>query len=1070
MTQRLHPVQSRPVTSEPDQTFGYEAAGSFLLRAPALPFEVFQDLTEAPSAERARLKLRRLAGNAQFRRALEVAGSGLLGGLDRIDRDPAATQSRTRRVYAAMLRYVTRMSTRATPHGTFAGVALGRFGQTTTLRLGSSALGRERARADMGWLMAWVKQFERDEANLPLLGLRANDLAYAAGGRLILPLTDVHGEGDRRSVSVRATPPVQHIMGMRPGTLYPELVRSVCKAYPEAGRERVETLVRQLHELNMITSDLRPPLDEPHPERWLLARLESIDEPGPSGPIADLRRVRVLLQLAECGDVMPVRQAQEQLVPQYERQTYQLDSALDVRTPQLAQTVATEVAEAAACLARLAATRTQGSLKPYHTAFLTRYGENTLVPVLEVLSPEQGLDAPPDYQNPPRSTPFDQPQIPVAQGPAVNPILGELVGEALRAPGSEVELTDTLLDRLTPQESTAASLRAPAARLDVHVHLQADSAFAIDRGEWRAVLTELAAGGGTFGRFSDVLDSHAQALLKKQATSMEEQSAATVYADLSYLPLAGFAGNVGISPRLHTYEIPVNTTPSVSEDFVITLDDILVGATPQQLYLWSRRLNRQVIVKQNSRLNPYFAPNVCRFLLEVSLQERVTNHAFSWGSWEGAPFLPRVRRGRVVVHRARWRLTSQTLTKDPGRITTEEFAAAVRTWRHTWNVPRLVEVIKDSGSLLLDLEQHLCLEELQASLRKCPESLVLCEPAASPDTSWLLDKQGRGYAAEIVIPMSARPTHTVSCPPPVPRCLLPARGALTTRRRYLPGSRWSHLKLYAGPDQHNAIIAGPLRKLISKCEEHQLIDRWFYIRYADPRPHLRVRLRAQKPYDGHNVLRSLLDWGRELVAEGIADDFALATYEPETGRYGGNVVFDNIERVFHANSAVSADLLAQDHPGGKETEPECLAVAVLAAMYSQWGLSHDRQLDLVPLPIVDEAEQQRVRALFRQRRDELRRLLSITVPHGPTIGSAPPDLLAAALETQQPALAQAGESVRTAAAAQSLWGTEKGVLASLAHIQLNRLMPIDYVRENRCYLLWRHTLRELRGRAHAAPQ
>ncbi|HEX4816826.1 MAG TPA: thiopeptide-type bacteriocin biosynthesis protein, partial [Nonomuraea sp.] len=476
-------------------------------------------------------------------------------------------------------------------------------------------------------------------------------------------------------------------------------------------------------------------------------------------------------------------------------------------------------------------------------------------------------------------------------------------------------------------------------------------------------------------------------------------------------------------------------------DRVVELHDILVGATDERLYLWSRRLGRELVVTQHHMLTPAAAPNVSRFLLEVSHDGYTPAMGFRWGVLEGAPFLPRVRRGKVVLRPAQW--------------TVRELGEG---WREQWRVPRHVFLTEDDHRLLLDLDQPVALDTLRREIA-AKGAAVLEEMLPGFDGLWLRDDRGLAHTAEIVVPL-------VAAEPPRRR-VAPARAEVAAPR-FPPGSEWSFLKVYAAPERHDEIIAGPLRELVAELRAAGLIDRWFYLRYADPRPHLRVRCRGPAA----ELLPALAAWGEELAGRGMAADLQLATYEPELARYGGPRVFDAAERFFEANSDVTAELVARR----LDLRPEHLAVAAVDTLCAQWGVPLLQRLDLVPGHHADDESHRR----FREHRAYLCELLRPDDRRPHPRGRADRELLAAVLAPQRPAAEAVAAAVR--AAASDLGETEtmeapggetpraeagdgaRRILGSLLHMQINRLMPIDLDRESRCYVLWRHTLRAIRGR------
>src|SRR5689334_1521770 len=125
--------------------------GFFGLRTPLLPVDELWHLgegLEAPAAlgdparldaairaDRLRLRahLRALVERPEVREALFVASADLDAALARWSADPDGR--RGRQVEATLMRYLARMTTRATPVGLLAGSSLGTIGPATRLRL-----------------------------------------------------------------------------------------------------------------------------------------------------------------------------------------------------------------------------------------------------------------------------------------------------------------------------------------------------------------------------------------------------------------------------------------------------------------------------------------------------------------------------------------------------------------------------------------------------------------------------------------------------------------------------------------------------------------------------------------------------------------------------------------------------------------------------------------------------------------------------------------------------------------------------------------------------------------------
>ncbi|SES47304.1 thiopeptide-type bacteriocin biosynthesis domain-containing protein [Streptomyces sp. yr375] len=1010
----------------------YEPAGFFLLRSPVLPVDTYLDIMADPA--RTPQALVDFVGRPDIARALLIASEDLTGGLDRLD---SLSEKRTRRLHSRLLRYATRMATRPTPFGAFSGVAMGTFGPGSEARLGRPQEHRVRVRADMGWLLALIERLETDPALLRQLHLVLNPMAHLAGDRVVLPQADKYGRHDARTVRVRATPAVDLVMRTAAVPVpYERLTAELSTAFPEVSPESVERLVRQLWDLGFLTGDLRPPQTAERPELHVLKKLTGV--PAATAAAEQLRAVADLAdRVHDTESLRRLSVAQRDLVPEHTDRTYQADTALDLRDPVLNESIAQEVAEAVGVLVRLSAAHgTRTHLTRYREEFTERYGAGTRVPVLSLLSPDTGLDAPPTYTNPPRGIAL--PPAPAEDTSRLDGALVEFAQQAWWDRAVEVELTDAWLDRLAPARPGPGD---PPPALEAYVQIDASDRKALDRGEWRAVLRSdsLAYGGRTFGRFGDLLGEAAGDRLRDYARREEALFPDVAYADLAFLPPYGRAANVTLRPAIRPYEIPVNTTPSVAPDRVVPLDDILVGVADDRFHLWSRRLDREIVVAQHHMLSPTLAPNVARFLIEVSQDGCIQPTGFHWGPAEAAPFLPRVTRGRVVLRPAQWRLTAGTADDLDG-------------WRERWRVPRHVYLVEADQRLLLDLDHPACRVELREELDK-QRTLVLHEMLPSFDGMWLQDTVGDRYAAEVVVPVVLRDAVRAT------RRSLPRGRREVPVERHLPGGEWTFLKVYAAPERQDEIIAGPLRDLVAELRRQGLLDRWFYIRYADPFPHLRLRVRGT---DAARALTLVTTWGRSLVGQGLARDIELAGYAPEIARYGGPEVFDAAELMFQASSETTASLLARR----LDIRPKFLAVAALDTLYTQWG----GRPSLRTGHIIDQDDVQvrDTRQLFHAHRAYLCELLSPwdRAPHEE--GRSHRLLLHEIFADQASSAGRMAEAVRQAERDEVLVGSEDGILASLAHMQINRLLPIDLDREARSHALWAHVLRAIRGRAAAA--
>lgn len=1080
-------------TSRDDASPLYRPAACFLLRAPALSATVFKHLTSPASEavehgapddlsahllrdeEQTEQLLQAYAQTPQIERALAVASLSLLEGLYSV-RQGKANPKRTKKVLSGLLRYLVRMSTRPTPFGLFSGVALGFFAESTAAVLEVPALERLRTRPDMHWLLTALKNIEERSALRELLPVWANQLAYIAGRRVLLPNTDTYGQRHSQAVSLRATSVVRKALELASEPLpYARLAESLLQAFPGATPDKVNRLLQQLWEHGLLLSTLHPPLTDAQPVRYLTEQLPAhpeaseiktslaalaretatFDAAGVDGPLDPLTRIAHLqAALTPAEKTLPL---------------LQVDSTLALSAPTLHCEIGEAAARIADILLRLTpAPRGPTALETYRRVFLEKYGPGAEVPLLDLLSPEHGLDAPPGYTQPPRLSILARSTAPSPEAKRYEHLLQTLVLEAVNRGRLEIQLDEAVLARL--QQWAPVAQQAPSS-LEIYLQIHAADRQALDRGEWCAVLSPNPGSpnaGRTFGRFFDVLGEPGIQALREILRKEEALAPGTIFAELSYQHRLGRVSNVAIRPGLRTYEIAVGTTPSVPPEYVIALSDLVVGISQNRFYLRSKRLGKRVVVCQLHMLSSLQAPNVCRFIEQIAFDGRPALSGFHWGSLAGLPFLPRitVRHGAkasLVLAPATWNLCADTIVPKGNDQTKTGWFQEVQCWREQWKVPRYLYLVQADNRLLLDLEHPLLLAELRAALHTLEGENTLMLQEVLPDFEhlWLTDRQGAAYFSEIVVPLLRRdPSAPSASVPAVEASSVPLRTVPEQIRVAHPGSRWSYAKLYAPPAQQEEIIAGPMRQLIAHLREEHRMDRWFFLHYTDPQPHLRLRVHASLEEQCWPLLQALLAWSRRLVERDLIQHFTLDSYEREVARYGGPEAIDVLEEVFSVDSDLCSTLIAAHYIHQITLDPLLVGVWSLDHFFTVWGYGVAHRLRWLE----DMTERYAWSHAFRPHRRELCELLAPWQEHTDIDLLAQRQLLqtlSVPTTNQLPLLAA---EVRDLKRADKLWEPEEDLLRSLAHMHCIRLFGLDREREQQAYAFWRQTLEAIERR------
>lgn len=130
-------------------------------------------------------------------------------------------------------------------------------------------------------------------------------------------------------------------------------------------------------------------------------------------------------------------------------------------------------------------------------------------------------------------------------------------------------------------------------------------------------------------------------------------------------------------------------------------------------------------------------------------------------------------------------------------------------------------------------------------------------------------------------------------------------------RKFLPGAEWLYIKIYSGAKTSDLILQESATQLVENLKQENLIEKWFFIRYSDPKPHIRLRFLLCRRSSLDIVLEKINLELQEFLASGEIISFLLDTYVRELERYGFNTI-DYAESLFSYSSDLVLNLLGCD--------------------------------------------------------------------------------------------------------------------------------------------------------------
>ena len=907
--------------------FDFEPTGFFAFRTPLLPWEELEawadglrapqaggddatQLGETLAADRALLRRRlvRLLERPEIREALFVAAPALQVGVDAWLRDPDSKKGR--RAEESLVRYFLRMTTRPTPFGLFSGCSMGILDGATRLRLVDRGGYRRHTRLDTDYLFALTGDLGREGEIRRLLRYRPNSSLYSAAGRLRYAEARLHGRTRlHHLVAVNVDDYLQQTLERAAaGATLAELAGGLVAADPdgEIELEEAEEYVEELIDAQILVSDLSPVVTGRESIHDLLDQLAEL--PAAAPVLAGLTEARDrLADLDEAGlgsepdSYHAIAERLEELPTEVKLpRLFQVDMIKPAPEAALGPQVTAEIERGLAILERFVEVPRDDALSRFREDFTARYGDKRSVPLFAALDEEVGIgfagsqssDASPLLAG--LRLPGTPQQPTVGWGRRAELLFGKLE-QALARGAREISLSKKDLNKLGDREPPLLP-----DGFQVMASIAAESAEAIDRGEFELLLRNAygPSGAQLLGRFchaDEALHRRVEEHLRREEAMQPE----AIFAEIVHLP-EGRIGNILARPTLRQHEIPFLGRSGVPEERQIPAADLLVSVSGQEILLHSARLGRRVIPRMTTAHN-YSSRSlgVYRFLCSLQAQGVTPNLGWSWGGLESAAFLPRVRSGRLVLARARWKVTGEEIRQLAGKKDGGRFAA-VQAWRARRDLPRHLALQDGDNELLVDLDNILSIDTFLAVVKRRPGcTLAELFPAAS-DQLCVDSSEGR-YVHELIVPYVRR-----QAPPQPPRAPLVQPSG---QRTFLPGSQWLYAKLFTGTATADQLLTGVVRPLVAQALASGAADGWFFIRYGDPKWHLRLRFHGEPQRLQGEVLPMLHRAVVPLAENGWLWGLQLDTYDRELERYGGADGMAVSERLFEVDSDAVLEIL-----------------------------------------------------------------------------------------------------------------------------------------------------------------
>lgn len=792
-----------------------------------------------------------------------------------------------KKVIKGVFRYLNRSSIRTTPFGLCAKVGVGHFDNSNNTLVTDDKHTQRRVEADIEWVNKLKLRLESDIYIVKNLDIKLNQGILIKGNRAKLNYSSMATNkfsDNYTTTTISYNDVIENIFSLTKNKInFDKLCNKINSMYEEATKEIIEDLLMQLISQEYLITDFEIHNNEPNPLHYLNSVLKS---KAPDEKIS--KKIDIVLEKIEeyqesswdtgIDHYTSLVSFMKSIVI---NKNYIKIDLIDEATFSLHKNIKFKIDEVTKYLCDLAYLNNEDSkqmLSDYHNKFLENYGLDREVKILELLDEDLGIGPPSSYEYPPPVL-VDDGAIQF-RSRKVDEYIFNLVSNAILKEEYEVRLENYKM----PFDNKISDHHLPNS-LDVYFHLN-DEQLILSSNPYSL------GAGTTMGRFTKYFNEYYEEW-KNILTTMNRGYEDEIWVEVQSTPISRHTENISRNLKRSSYEINIKNTCNNSNN--IDLDDIVVISDHHRLYLKSISLNKIIKPISSNMLNPNLTPNVNRLLLEIGYQDIGESFPYHFTNINNMnlPFLPRITFKGVVLVPAKWNIFQYEINS------LDSFESFVNSFTEVSNqkkVPKIVYMSNFDNKILFNLNNMEHLYQLYTEFKK-----INVSSSITFEETFFNEGNKQSIQHELVFSLtkSQMPTqknHTNSYSHLIPN----------TIRYKEPFNEWIYLKLYISEERENEFLSTYLREYVNSQE---WFDKFFYMRYRDPKFHIRLRFKAPKNNLIDIGLPQILSWISKIKDTGIINDFEFSTYNREVERYGGVKVIDDAESVFFADSLLSLELL-----------------------------------------------------------------------------------------------------------------------------------------------------------------
>ena len=720
---------------------------TFVLRTPLFPINYYTNLLKDYSSD----KLYEVLENDLIKDAVKIASPELLRELEKLSNNPNQIDPDKKiNLELALLKYIARLSSRATPFGVFAGCTTGFLANETFIQIDSVEKHEVFTQFDMHYWISLLQDISKNASFQKNLIYYPNSSLYKiADFYRYIEYEYVNKKREHTLSSFRVNPVIDMLIeNSKTGLKFNELIDLIIDDASEI--EEASEFVLELINNQILVSELDATITGSFDIKRVVEIIEKSTEFNLECNI--LKEMSLLLEgKVNLTDSKNQFDSLKKLVEKFdtkfeEKYVLQTDLYKKTTSASLNKKVSFKITKALQFLSKIRENKENPNLTNFKNTFQRRY-ETREMPLSVVLDSELGIGYLQNTKMNDTHSVLDKFSFDSSRKSNANSeewtktdyILEKKLKTAIATSKDIIVLEDKDFDFVEKEDYNIPSTFSVMVEI---LSTNEEEFIAIESsGNFSAAKLI-----GRFCNGDQTIHNLANEIIQKEA----ELHPNKILAEIVHIPQSR-TGNVLRRPCLREHEIPYLGNSVLPKAKQIAIEDLYVSIKNNKVVLKSKSLNKDIIpCLSNAHNYSYNSLPIYHFLCDLQGQSLHCIPSFSWGILENHhAYFPRVVYSGIVLSKAKWVFEYIELEKFAKAKFTNALQYEFIVWKEKMKLPQYVNLVNGDNTLLLDLNIEIGIQLFLKTIK--PNSKIILEEFLFDDNSVVRDKDYNSFANQFIL-------------------------------------------------------------------------------------------------------------------------------------------------------------------------------------------------------------------------------------------------------------------------------------------------------------------------------